>query len=465
MKRRRFSWLAGSSVLALTASASRGFAQAQNFSALSTTTLTPMGAERTGNATGTIPAWTGGMTEVPAGTTWDPTRTLPPDFWENESPLYEVNASNMTQYANLLTDGIKSLIQNRGFSLKVYTTHRTAAAPQWVYDNTAANAGRAALNPGGGRLGFTGGYGGFPFPVPDVSDPLAAGPQIIWNHEARWAGEYQNGTSATFVVEHGAVTLATASRFYQQFPYYQQNGDLSNYNGYFYKIRTAQFRPSTVAGDLTLTWESSDPLANPVIDWSLLLGQGRLRKDPEVEYDTPSSYANGECNYDEYFGFFGSLDRYDWKYLGKQEMLIPYNNNKMMNTPHMIAHTPNHLNPDVVRWELHRVWVVEATLHEGERNVLARRRFYVDEDTWMIGVTDSWDANDKLTRNNQVFNVVYPNLPGTIYSNNVLYNLVSGAYVSIDGAWGDAPYNGPTTFTPSPPSAWDPQAMAAASSY
>ena len=66
--------------------------------------------------------------------------------------------------------------------------------------------------------------------------------------------------------------------------------------------------------------------------------------------------------------FAGRSDRFDWKIVGKQEMLIPYNSNRL--------HTPtkdsdvllaNHLNPDHVRWELHRVYVVEATLKAGQR--------------------------------------------------------------------------------------------------
>ena len=75
--------------------------------------------------------------------------------------------------------GIQWMIKNVGFSLPVYPTHRTAAAPQYVYDNTALNVSRTQLNPNGGRLGFTGGYGGIPFPIIDTSDAQVAGAQVF----------------------------------------------------------------------------------------------------------------------------------------------------------------------------------------------------------------------------------------------------------------------------------------------
>jgi hypothetical protein len=171
------------------------------------------------------------------------------------------------------------------------------------------------------------------------------------------------------------------------------------------------------------------------------------------------------CNLDEYFGFSSSQDQYDWKLLGKQEMLIPYNNNKLLNVTVAQAHGPKFINPEVLRWELHRVWVVDATLHPGKRNVLAHRRFYVDEDTWIIGVVDSWDANGEMFHHAINVNFVFPNLPGTLWGNTILYNMQTNSYVSILGSWGEAPYNTPWDFTPKPMSLYDPQSLAASASY
>jgi hypothetical protein len=166
MDRRNFSILSGASALALSAGMKRAAAQA---AAPLGAGLTPFGSEAAGNAAGTIPPWTGGLTATPPGFTWDQDKTLPPDFFASDTLLYEVNSSNVSQYAHLLSDGVQALIA-KGFTVPVYPTHRTAAYPDFVLQNIALNVNRAQLDPAGGRLGFSGGLGGIPFPIPDTSD-------------------------------------------------------------------------------------------------------------------------------------------------------------------------------------------------------------------------------------------------------------------------------------------------------
>jgi hypothetical protein len=471
MNRRRFNLLAGSSLGSLPlikAWSGKALAQTADASLLQST-LTPTGAERAGNAAGTIPAWTGGMTEIPSGISWNPEATLPPDWFASDAMRYEVNASNMAQYEALLTDGVKHMISAYGYTLQVYPTHRTAAAPQWVYDNIAKNVTRAALDAGGGRLGFTGAYGGVPFPIPDISKPFDAGAQIVWNHEARWCGSYEEIGTAGFVVVNGVVTLAQASHAWFVYPYYQQDGSPETYDGWLYKVGgpdgALEYAPATIAGQATVSYNGSNPLGQPNITWELLSGQGRVRKAPETEYDTPSGFVDGVSNFDEIYGFNGALDEYDWKYIGKQEMLVPYNGNKLFNTTSKVAHLPKFLNPDAVRWELHRVWVVEATVHPGRRNVLARRRLYIDEDNWTAVIIDAWDAENNLFRHLQTLSGVFPKLPGTIMTNIVDYNVQTTDYVTMQGPWADPPYNSPWTFKPSQQSYFNPQTMAAVANY
>jgi hypothetical protein len=464
MKRRTFSLLAGTSMLALAGTSRRAAAQsAADFATLSKTTLTPLGSERAGNVAGTIPAWTGGFTTVPAD--WDPSSQIVPDFWSGESPLYTVNASNLSQYASLLSDGVKSLIQNTGLSLQVFPTHRTAAAPQWVYDNIVANSTRAQLNEADGRTGFTGAYGGIPFPMPDTSNPLSAGAQIIWNHRCRWQAPANTQIGASVVSNNGSITLAGGGITQNDYPYYDPNGSLATYQGYQYMNHETLIAPATSIGTQVLDRFATNSLQNPDILWELLSGQGRVRKAPELKYDTPSSFTDGIASFDEYNGFDGALDRYDWKLIGKQEMLIPYNNNAMRRAAISDVHMPKFLNPEIVRWELHRVWVVDATLHAGERHVIPHRRLFVDEDTYTVALADEWDANGNLYKEAMTFNVVFPNLPGTIMLNSMVYNLQTGDYVTITGPWGNAPYNKPESFAPIPASDLEPQAMAAAASY
>lgn len=458
--RNRLNALLGLGLLA--AAGSGGSAQAAGDPQLLKTTLTPMGAERAGNAAGTIPAWTGGLTTVPAD--WNPKTANAPDFFKNESPRITVNASNMAQYSDQLSEGVKAMITKYGYSLQVYPTHRTAAAPQYVYDNIATNVTRAKLLPEG-RLGFTGGYGGVPFAIPDVNVPLSAGAEIIWNAQTRWLGLGETGTLASYVEQGGQIVLAGAGITQNEYPYYDPKGSLATYQGYQLLDHTSEFAPASQAGIQIIAHYATNTLENPDILWQLLQGEGRVRKAPQLMYDTPSSSSNGVVNYDEYYGFNGPMDDYDWKYVGKKEMFIPYNNNGLRLTPANLAHGPKFLDPKYVRWELHRVWVVDATLHPGKRNVMAHRRFYVDEDTWQIGLTDDWDANGNIYREDMTFNEDRPDLPGTVFMNSVAYTLQTGDYTDYTGSWGNPPFNKPDVFGRIPDNQFEPQTMAAAASY
>src|SRR3546814_12861612 len=57
-----------------------------------------------------------------------------------------------------------------------------------------------------------------------------------------------------------------------------------------------------------------------------------------------------------------------------------------------------HINPEYARYELHRVWVVEATLKAGLRHAFSKRVFYVDEDSWSIAAVDCYDGRGQLWR-------------------------------------------------------------------
>lgn len=463
MKRRDFGLLAGTSLAALTTGGIPAKAQTAADPSLLTTTLTPFGAERAGNADGSIPAWTGGYTTVPAG--WQPGDAVP-DLFANEQPILTIDASNMAQHADRLSEGTMTLMTKYGFSIKVYPTHRTAAAPQEIYDNMAANVGRAQLDPAGGRLGFTGAFGGVPFPIPDTSDPFAAGAQIAWNHDSRWMGYARRLITCGYVVSNGTLALSNKSDGQYDYPYYRKGGSLETYTDGIYQRSLQTFvGPPSLVGEEIITWSVSNPAAAPDIAWELLAGQGRVRKAPQLSYDTPSSFTNGVSNYDEYFGFYQSLEKYDWKYVGKKEMYIPYHNNAIYLLPAEQVHKEHFFDPDVVRWELHRVWVVDATVHPGERNVLARRRLYVDEDNWIIALVDAWDSNDSLYHVNTVYNYLRPDLPGLIYGNSVINNLQTDDYTSIAGSWNQGVHADFTFLDKIADSAFDPTNMAAAAQY
>lgn len=460
MKRRNFGLLAGTSLATSAVRPVWGQSVAPDPSLL-TTTLTPVGAERVGNADGSIPAWTGGLVSPP----------LPPDqpaavrIFVDEKPLYTVDASNMTQYAGMLNEGTKAQMTKFGLKINVFPTHRTAAAPQYVYDNIAKNVTRAKLDPRGGRLGFTGAYAGIPFPIIDKTDPLVGGVQVIWNHLIAWPGNSAVGTfNPGVVMMDGQLILVAGTKSYYTYPYYDPNGSPETYEGYYSKGHFFDLAPGSVKGQETLVWHSSNVSLNPDIVWTLLNGQGRVRKAPNEQYDSPNPESNGIASVDEASGFYGNPSQYDWTLVGKQEMLIPYNCNEMLFHSVQEDLRPHFPNPEIVRWEKHRCWVVEANLHPGQHNVNSKRRFYMDEDTWAIVVGEGYDANGSLVKAYTNYLNCTPSLPGTTEQCTATYSLISGNYV-FNGNMGYPPYVGKQYIQPIAPSMFEPQEMAANASF
>ena len=70
--------------------------------------LTPMGSERAGNADGTIPEWTGGITSPPAG--YSP-GDHHPDPFADDQVLFRIDASNFQQNADKLSVGQKAMFE------------------------------------------------------------------------------------------------------------------------------------------------------------------------------------------------------------------------------------------------------------------------------------------------------------------------------------------------------------------
>ncbi len=461
MKRRDFGLLAGTSLVTAAALRPGMAAAAAADPSLLTTTLTPRGGERAGNADGSIPAWTGGLVS-PALPLDQPVAVR---LFEDEKPLYTVDASNITQYADLLTEGTKFLIEKYGVSLNVYQTHRTAAAPQYVYDNTAKNVTTAKLDPAGGRFGFNGAYGGVPFPIIDTTDPEVGGAQLIWNHLTVWGGfntMTQFNPGVVMIGGHLILVAGTLTRFV--YPYYDPNGSLETFGGYYSKAHFYYKAPGSVNGQETVYWHTTNVNKHPDIVWTLLNGQGRVRKAPNMAFDTPNPSSNGIANLDESSVFYGNPSEYNWTLIGKKEMLVPYNCNKMLFHTIQEILGPHFPNPDMVRWEKHRVWVVEANLAPGSHNVTAKRRIYFDEDSRIALLGEGYDAQGDLAKAYALFNECVPSLPGTIEMGTSTFNLTTGDY-TYNGNNNYAPYSSAEFFAPNPEADFDPQQMAASASF
>ncbi|MDX9788003.1 MAG: DUF1329 domain-containing protein [Desulfobacterales bacterium] len=390
------------------------------------TTLTPFGAERAGNAAGTIPAWDGGITAPPAGLGYQGPGSRYPDPYQDDKKLFSINAGNMEQYGDQLSDGVKELLRKYPdtYRLDVYPTHRSHAAPEWVYDHTKENATRAELIDDDNHV--TGAYGGVPFPIPKT------GGEIVWNHTLRWLGDAQSLTYNCFLVQpDGNIVLSSGSTINTQYPYYYKEGGLESFKGDYFLYLSLYIQPARRKGEIVLVIDSVDLAHNPRRSYQYLTGQRRVRRAPTVAYDTPNPAFSGTVTYDDAFMFNGTLERYDWKIIRKQEMFIPYNCYKALEkTAPSAKYQKGHMNPEYLRWELHRVWVVEATLKSGERHSYGRRIFIHDEDSYILILTDSFDGRDKLWRTNMAVTANAYDLPGVNSFTNIHYDLPSGIYAT-----------------------------------
>jgi Protein of unknown function (DUF1329) len=403
---------------ALVLAASAGPAWSQTAADLGKT-LTPLGAIKAGNAEKTIPAYEGGIATPPAG--YKPGDHLPDPF-AAEQPSVKISAANMAQYADKLTDGQKAMLQRYpDFFLAIYPTHRTAAVPKVIEDATIANAASAKLTADGN--GVEGAKRGIPFPIPQN------GLQAIWNHILHFSGFTSHRTilqvNPTEGGDYTPITLDETVLYA-----YASGLDTGNTQVFFEQAVTA---PARLAGEVLLVHDTINQIAGPREAWTYNPGQRRVRRAPNVAYDNPGTASDGLRTNDQLGLFNGSPDRYDWKLVGRKEMYVPYNNFKLSSdqVKSSDAIKPKHLNPDLLRFELHRVWVVEATLKPGVSHLYAKRVFYIDEDTWQILTTDCYDQRGQLWRVGDSYGLEYSQVP--VYRTGVdsIYDLQSGRYTAV----------------------------------
>lgn len=383
--------------------------------------LTPLGAQEQGNADGSIPAWTGGLTQAPQGYREGDAYLDP---FATDQPLFTIDSKNAEQYREHLSQGQLALFKAYPdtFRMPVYPTRRSGAAPQWVYDNIRRNAFNAKLGEGGASVSHA--YGGVPFPIPQ------SGLEAVWNHILKFNGTYLERSTADIAVQRDGsfVPSLLDVRYYSL--YNQPGKDASSLGDTLYYYLGIARAPARLAGEAVLVHEPLNQLDNPRQAWGYNPGQRRVRRAPTIAYDTPIGSSDGLRTADDTEMFNGSPDRYDWKLLGKQELYIPYNSYRLLDKRLKYSDLlrPGHLNPDHTRYELHRVWVIEATLKPGARHLYSKRRLYLDEDSWSIAVADKFDSRGELWRVSMAYLVNYYNLPAVMSAVDVFHDLQSRRY-------------------------------------
>jgi Protein of unknown function (DUF1329) len=387
---------------------------------------TPTGAERAGSKDGSVPAWEGSDTPLP-GWSYGKYRG---DFWKHkdEKPSFSIDASNVDKYADKLTAGQINLIKTvKGYSMPVYPTHRDCGYPDYIVNNTKANASKAKIAADGWSLEDAV-LPGVPFPQPK------SGIEAVWNFLARYSGVGVDFPSGESYVSPAPGSDKGILVKWQQLFYYpwgvkganspKTDGGLQG--GIFYAFK----EPAALAGQAI---NQRFYFGADAESFYYFTGQRRVRRLPSYAYDAPLIGFENQYPSDMSFVYFGNPDRFDWKITGRKEIYVPYNNfmSANFNASYTDALKPTFVSPDVRRYELHRVWEVTGTVKAGVRHSSPKKTLYLDEDTWIALVGDDYDAQGKLWRTKEGGARPYweVNACTAIVEGN-FYDFTSGRYVA-----------------------------------
>ncbi|KKA09927.1 hypothetical protein VP02_00825 [Pseudomonas ogarae] len=393
--------------------------------------LTPLGALKAGNANGSIPAWTGGLTMTKDA--FDSVKGYKNPY-EAEKPLLTITAANAESYKDKISEGQLAMLRRHPntWKMNVYPTHRSASFPQFVYDAVKVNAEHTKLTEDGNGVSEV--KVATPFPVPK------SGLEVLWNHLLRYRGNAVQRTNAGANIQAGGSYTLNKNRDIYLYNRDFRNDGSTEGNMLFYYLQET-LAPPRDAGVVRLIQDTVNQTVAPRQSWVYTPGQRRVRRSPTVGYDTPT--AGGLMTVDDVDMFNGAPDRFTWEILDKKEMYVPYNNYRFAsrtNTYKDIIQTA-HVNPALTRYELHRVWHVRAKLKPGMRHVYSQRDFYFDEDSYQILVAESRDSRGELWRLAETYIINYYDHQIVWTAGEGQYDLISGRYTINALAQEETPVN------------------------
>jgi hypothetical protein len=378
--------------------------------------LTPVGASAAGNPEGTIPAWDGGLhlskaADAPYA-----------DPYTQDQPRLVIDAAHLEDYQGRLSPGQQAWLRRYADTARmpVYATRRSVAAPDAYYAGTAQNAVRVFLDPDSGLPQKA--VPGAPFPIP--SSGPDGGEEVIWNHVLRWRGPGRERASVIAVVSpSGSIQLAhlrERAKFHTLQAGYEQEDRVP-----LYDLAITVLDPPRLAGTFKLAQVGLKGISRARQKSPDLV---RSLSSTDVGGDTPAIGAEGAVNEDQMEGYSGSPERYRWKLLGKREMFVPYNAYRLHAASLTELLGAHHVDPASTRYELHRVWALDARCKPNQACSYPQRTFYLDEDSWQILLVDLYDRSGQLAMLQEVHTFM-------AYDHNILlpayetcYDLQGGRY-------------------------------------
>lgn len=395
--------------------------------------LTCMGAVAAGNEAGTIPPFSGKWLGTPPGIDYTPNVGQHPiDPYPDDKPKFQITGQNWEQYRDNLTEGQIALLQRfpDTFRIPVYEGRRDFRYPDEICEIAKKNAVEAELIDGG--MGYTGYQGPVPFPIPSGENQAM---QVLANHnypyraftermEQRDLADVNSNGSITWGRTHNAalnvITLPDEIG--------KPVGDIMAYSD------TGTILPTRDQGKRTVSIEPMNFAKGQRLAWTYNPGTRRVRQLPEYGFDTPAAGTSGKMVIDQDRLMNGSPERFDWELKGKREIFVPANAYKLHEKS--VAYddllTPNHANPDFMRYELRRVWVLEGSLKSTHRHKYGKRVLFIDEDTWHGVMSDFYDTRGELV-NHAFLNYYYAyDMNAWQAGSSFYHDLATGGYVAYN---------------------------------
>ena len=389
--------------------------------------LTPMGSQKSANKDGTIPEWTGGLQSPPSNVSYK-IGDRHPDPYASDKILFTITAANMGQYEKNLGDLPKAMFKAYPdtYKMNVYPTHRSCAQPDGVYEVVKHNALNSVGSMDG--AGFSGAIRSTAFPIPSTSQ------EIMWNHTLKFrnfkftrqlvfAAPTRAGDFTTYVDQNEGYVLYSD-------PSKQDVSELNNIAFYYISNTIA---PARSAGNVILAHDTINISQGARKAWVYSPGTRRVRRAPNIAYDNPLSNSDGLDTTDNFGGFNGSTDRYNWTYVGRQEAYMPNNNYRFAQRDLQykdILIPGGHLNQDYLRYELQRAHILEANLRPNTRHLYARRKFWIEEDSWFVLQNSAYDGRGNLWRLHEQFAMTYYEVPVCDRVGAATYDLNARRYLA-----------------------------------
>lgn len=400
--------------------------------------LTPIGANPEGNEAGTIPAWEPQEKEGPASGEYP----ADPEI-DAEEPRLTITAENMDQHADKLSEGHKLLLKRfpDSYKMNIYPTHRIANWPDEIKEATKRNATKCEFR---GPDDITNCEVGFPFPIPQT------GAEVVWNHKLKWRGNNARRYNNQMIVQPDGEYQFTKIVEDVTFSYANVNDPIpiEDGQGEYLRYLSETVAPVRLAGTFILVHEKVGTGEAGRRAWLYSPGLRRIRRAPSVCCDNPYEGTDGHQFYDQVDMFNGVLERFNWKLQGKKEMYVPYNSHRIAgpDTSYDDLASPRHLNPELPRYELHRVWVVEAENKEDLRHTFGKKVLYIDEDSWNIVMIDNYDHRGEMMQFQEGHLSFAQNILATGTSPEVIYHLNTGRYFLTALANEDRPIDSTVTY-------------------